>query len=84
MLDHDALWGSGGARGVDDVGEMAGGQAEGARVGVAGGQFGPGRGGHIQIDHAQIGERLGAERGAAGGIAKQQRGAASSSTCRSR
>ncbi len=72
MLDHDALWHSGGARGVDDIGEMAGCQAEGMRVGIVSGLVGPGKLAVREIDHAQIGECLGAEGFAAGRIAKHE------------
>ena len=54
MLDHDAFGLTGRARGVDDVGEVLGGEADGFGVWVGCGLDRPVTGIGFQIEHRQI------------------------------
>ena len=51
MLDHDALGHAGRARGIDDIGEVAGIEADGGGLEIARLLSGPGSGIGFEIDH---------------------------------
>ncbi len=53
MFDHDAFGQSGGAGGVDDIGQVVGSEADGGGIGVGCGLVQPGWSRGIQIEHRQ-------------------------------